>query len=200
LLVVIYFLATQIWNIYVSSLNLPPFPNFLSDFKYGGDETINIILSNPLEFIYKIIMNFIAQGKEWLWGAFGRFGYSYTIMNKLILFIYGFVLISFAFLDKGDYKEFDLKTRIKILTVAILGILFIVVGFFVTSTPIGANLVFGIQGRYFIPFISILLLTLYNNTFHFELLSKYKNIFVLIFMFIILTFTVIFINNELWKA
>jgi len=200
LLVVIYFLATQIWNIYVSSLNLPPFPKFLSDFKYGGDESINIILSNPLEFIYKILMNFITQGKEWLWGAFGRFGYSYTIMNKLILFIYGFVLISVAFLDKGNYKEFDLKTRIKILTVAILGILFIVVGFFVTSTPIGANLVFGIQGRYFIPFISILLLGLYNNTFQFELLTKYKNIFVLIFMFIILTFTVIFINNELWKA
>jgi len=197
-LVLAAFLPGAIWSAIYNSLNLPPSKPFIRDFVYGTSLNLDYQMSNPFLFLSNLFMNILVQGQEWIWGTMGRFGYSYTIMSKGVLFVYGLALLTLAFIDGNKVFDFDLKQRLILLIIAFLNIMAIIAGFYIYSSPVGSNLVFGVQGRYFIPIIPVLLLSIANKNFQKPIFENNKNIIVGIFMIIILSYTILFLNNNLW--
>jgi len=197
-LVLAYFIPDWTWGAYLAGLNLPAKKPFITDFAYGGSQQIEFLMSDPVGTIGNIIMNIVTQGKEWIWGMFGRFGYSYTVMNKGLITIYGLILLVVGLLEKPDKLEFDNKTRYIILGIGIATMALITVGFYALASPVGSNVIFGLQGRYFIPAIPFLLLALSNNVIKKEQFSMYQNIIVSAVILFVLSYTVYFLNGNMW--
>lgn len=197
-LVLTYFIPKWTWGAYLSGLNLPKSKPLVNDFVYGGSRQISFLLSDPISSLGYIFMNILSHGKEWIWGMLGRFGYSYTVMNKGLLTIYGLILLTIALLENTEKNEFNIKQRYFILGIGIATMAVIVVGFYALASPVGSKVIFGLQGRYFIPAIPFILLSLSNNVVKKQQFIENKNVIVSAILLIVLSYTVYFINSNLW--
>jgi uncharacterized membrane protein len=156
-LVIICFLPSITWGSYLSSLHLRGGKALCNDFLYGTSEQFKVILKEPLVFAANFLLNFVAQGKEWIIGSLGRLGYSYTHLNHTVLFIHGLVLIALSVLDSSKTIIISSWQKFLIGGIAFGTIGILTAGFFYSS-PVGAHTIFGLQGRYFIPILPLLLL------------------------------------------
>ena len=197
-LILAYFIPDWTWGAYYNGLNLPPQKPFIKDFVYGGSQQIDFLTSDPVGAISNIIMNIITQGKEWIWGMLGRFGYSYTVMNKGLLTIYGLILLAVALLENPGKLEFNDKQRYIILGIGVATMALITVGFYALVSPVGSKVIFGLQGRYFIPAIPFLLLAMSNHVVKKEQFLSYQNVIVAGISLLVLSYTVYFLNGNLW--
>lgn len=197
-LILAYFIPDWTWGAFYKGLDLPPQKPLINDFVYGGSQQIDFLTSDPVNTLSNIIMNVITQGKEWIWGMLGRFGYSYTIMNKGLLTIYGLVLLIVALLENPGKLNFDNKQRYIILGIGIASMALITAGFYALASPVGSKVIFGLQGRYFIPAVPFLLLALSNNVIKKEQFLQYQNIIITGFLLLVLSYTVYFLNGNLW--
>ncbi|HRP01873.1 MAG TPA: DUF2142 domain-containing protein [Candidatus Kapabacteria bacterium] len=197
-LIISIFIPNWTWGVYFQSLNLPNPKPLVSDFQYGGSEQINFLLSNPFGSLYNIFMNIITQGKEWMWGVFGRFGYSYSVLNKGLITVYGLFLFTYILLDNSGKYEVTDKQRYLLLSLGILTALMIIVGFYTVASPVGAKLIFGVQGRYFIPTLPFFIFALSNNIIKKEQFLELKGVVAISAIVIMLSYTVYFLDKQLW--
>lgn len=188
------------WVNYFASIPLPPFKSFQSDFQFGISNPISEFISNPIHYTYILFMNVLVQGKEWIWGVFGRFGYSYTILGKVVITIYALFLFTVALLDINKKYDFTKYQRYFLVIIAVLSSFMIIAGFYFKASPQGAKLVFGLQGRYFLPILPLFILSLSNISVKKAEFLEYKNLIVGLFLVIFLGYTVYFLNTNLWIA
>jgi uncharacterized membrane protein len=93
----------------------------------------------------------------------GRLGWLDTGLPYGLLLFYAIALLILARLDYKPEIHFGLWRKFLSLTIflGIFSALFFV--FWLTWTPAGSGQIEGIQGRYFIPIVPLLLLILYND-------------------------------------
>ena len=202
-LVIICFLPSITWGSYLSSLHLQGGKALLNDFVYGSHEQVKVILKEPAVFAVNFLLNFIAQGKEWIIGSLGRLGYSYTHLNHTVLFIHGLVLIALSILDASASASRTIiissgqKLLISGIAFGTIGIL--TAGFFFSS-PVGAHTIFGLQGRYFIPILPLLLLLNSNRASRTVAWDAdvWKPLIVPIYATALLGYTVVFITKHFY--
>lgn len=190
-------LPTLAWNGYLSSLHLPPPKPLINDFLYGTSAQASAILANPVIFARNLFLNFLIQGKEWIIGTLGRLGYSYTHLNHAVLFAHGLVLIAVSVVDSSPSARFT-KYQKAIAAVIAIGVVGIISTGFFFGSPVGARLIFGLQGRYFIPVIPLVLLLNLNTLSWIALREKGKGIAAALYSGALLTYTVLFINGRFY--
>jgi uncharacterized membrane protein len=148
-------LPSFLWNSYLRSLHLPDTAlNILQkDFVFNTSMNLKYHLSQPLHFVILGLKNIAIQGKEWLIGATGRFGYSYTKLPDMVS-LACWVVIACSCV----FQQPQLSTRMALtfFAVGFLNVAAIVYGFLIVGSPVGANFIFGLQGRYFTPIIPFL--------------------------------------------
>ena len=162
LLLIASFLPSFLWNAYIASLHYPDavFSGFQKDFKFDGALNIKYHLQNPLHAAALFFQNTFSQGKEWIRGSIGRFGYSYTALPGAIIFLQVLVYITTVLLEKPG-KILSLKFRVALLGVAVLGLAALIFGALIILSPVGANMIFGLQGRYFTPILPFIFAPLF---------------------------------------
>ncbi len=193
--ILLIFLPDLTWGAMLKSMNYGKGRVFQNDFLFNTSMNISYHLSHPFSAIWHIFQNILAQGKEWMYGIFARFGYAYVIPSKFVITLHILVLLSLALFDSK--KDIKLSNKIKYISliIGILSALLIIVGFLIIGSPVGSHFVFGLQGRYFLPIIPLLLLVIYNTKFYNKNFEKYGAIFIALYSIIILSYITSFINN-----
>jgi uncharacterized membrane protein len=198
LLVAILMLPTFTWSVYMNSFHFQGGKPLQNDFLFSPSQNLAFHLKNIPGMISDLFSNVLIQGKNWIIGCIGRFGYSYTPLPDAWVFMYVIVLFGMASIDhNGNIKLTRMQRGISaLLLLASLGA--IITGLYLTITPVGARFIFGGQGRYFIPILPLLLFQLFgtipNNA------KKYLPLITILISILFLYKTVGVINETFYTA
>ena len=120
---------------------------------------IEYILSNPPHFLQVIFNDLFLRGPAYLLQWIGVYGYG---TGKVPGITYVFFLLGMAgtlFL-KEDAQQPDRRTRLVLVSFFLAICLATVSLFYFTLTEVGEKVVYGVQGRYFVPVAPLLVLAL----------------------------------------
>ena len=193
LLLVASFLPSYLWNSYIGSLQLPG-GKFQVDFAFDSTLNIKYHLNDPINTIFVLIQNTFNQGKTWIGSSIGRFGYSYTLFPDWIIILQLSVYSFVVFFEKPR-KLLSLKFRAVLLVFALLNVIALIAVGLIIISPVGANYIFGMQGRYFTPLLPFLFLGVFYLPF-FADREKLLKWIVPIYCIVILFYTADFLDSK----
>jgi uncharacterized membrane protein len=98
------------------------------------------------------VKNILNQGQDWLIGFAGKFGYSYTALPSGVALLHICALIGISIYEGQEFKRYQ-STRLRLLIVGLIALLLLVTAALLFRSPVGAERIFGFQGRYLIPLI-----------------------------------------------
>jgi uncharacterized membrane protein len=113
-----------------------------------------IVKENPKRFVRVLWNSYMTQyGDDEVRGVIGIFGAADTIYPLWMFTLYAIILGFFAVLTSD--KRINMPRRWQVLTACIAGIYFLAVNYalYTGYTPVNFNIVYGVQGRYFLPII-----------------------------------------------
>ena len=136
---------------------------YLSTFR-EGDSKIQVLLAlqNPILYIQNVLYTFNLNGSNYLLSLFGAdLGWGeliklYSIVPYAFLGIYLFTAITDNEL-KDKFKRYQI-VWISLVVLAIVGLIF--TSLYVQWTTVGQTSIAGIQGRYFLPILPLVMLLL----------------------------------------
>lgn len=154
---------------------------------------IAFISSNPLNFL-QIISHTLMEKQGFLVSFVGIFGWNEVPLPDLVVYIYLIALILVAVVDRAPLIKINPKQR-SLAFITFFAMFFLVIIYeYVSFTPVGLDVIWGVQGRYFIPVAPLLFLLFYPNRDHINLWSyrinfklyKNSNLMIILFSIIIL--------------
>ena len=93
----------------------------------------------------------------------GRFGWMNKHLPGWHIDLYLLALLATALLSSGAGVRAGLKDRLLCVSLFLAGLAIVETGMYLYWTATGQNYVYGVQGRYFIPYAPLFLLFLYNH-------------------------------------
>jgi uncharacterized membrane protein len=117
------------------------------------------ILGNPFAFLQTVAKDFMANGLLYAQGWINGYGYYYWTPPQIVSL---FFLLSLGFVIITDSTSGQVNWRLRIIFILLFvaGYIATIASLYISYTPVGADQVFGVQGRYFIPLVLPLLLIL----------------------------------------
>ena len=117
------------------------------------------ILHHPLIFLKTIASDLLANGLTYFQGWTNGYGYYYWTPPQIVSLFFLLSLCAALFHDSTP-DWVSKKIIIVFLGIFALGYLATISSLYLSFTPVGANRVLGVQGRYFIPLTSSLFLAI----------------------------------------
>ncbi len=116
-------------------------------------QQISSIVASPAVFLIKFVYSFFIQGSYYLSSMIGILGQGNLVLNSLVYFLYTILLTLTLLLDSAEQKSIYWYHRLFSggLIISLIGFISIVM--YLTWTAVGATLVRGVQGRYFLPLL-----------------------------------------------
>ena len=161
---------------------------YLSTFR-EGDSKIQVLLAlqNPILYIQNVLYTFNLNGSNYLLSLFGAdLGWGeliklYSIVPYAFLGIYLFTAITDNEL-KDKFKRYQI-VWISLVVLAIVGLIF--TSLYVQWTTVGQTSIAGIQGRYFLPILPLVMLLLgsvvkVKSLYNEEKVTKFVGISILV--------------------
>ena len=195
----LYKLPDMAWGPFMKQMHLSEKPKLMTDFKKSLPMAMDEIFADPVGFMGILVNNLSGQKQEWFGGIVGRFGYSYSIMPNWFALFYGLLLIFAAFFDSKRQYSFSAYQKALIFVIGFGSFFAIIVGGYLAMSPVGANMIFGMQGRYFLPAVPIMLLFLYNNQFDYKGWHKWNSIILAAVAIIALLYTTSFMEEAFYQ-
>lgn len=196
LLIIATFLPSYLWNSYLSSLSYPGAP-LQTDFLFNRDLNLKYQLKDPLHLVGILIQNIFDQGKLWMSGTVGRFGYSYTLLPDWLIFLQLLVYALVVFYEKPKVSLSN-KFKLALLIISVVNALALIFGMLIVGSPVGANMIYGFQGRYFTPLLPFLFLTIFYVPL-FKGQEAMMRFTVPIYCTLVLWYTVSFIDSQFYN-
>lgn len=122
-----------------------------------GDQ-LAVILADPLGYARIVTSSMTERAPVYLLQIIGRFGWN-TILMPLIAYPLALLMLGAALL-RGAGARFIWEQRLWWLAVAASCVLLVETALYLTGTPLAADYVQGVQGRYFLPVLPLALLAL----------------------------------------
>lgn len=174
---------------------------YLSNFR-EGDSKLQVLLAlqNPIKYIQNMLYTINYQGNNYLLTLFGSdLGWGeliklYAIVPYDFIAIYLFTAVTDEEL-KGKFKKYQLVW----MSLVVLAIIVLVItSLYVQWTVIGAEYIQGVQGRYFLPILPLVMILLgsvlkVNTTYKKDNINKFTAITILTLQ--IFTISTIMIGN-----
>lgn len=157
-------------------------------------EQAKYILKNPLNYV-KILKNTIdSYGAYYLFTFVGsELGYANIEIPQIYILVMLFGLFLLPFLEKNSYSlEKWQKVLMILIFVMLIGL--ILTGLYLTWSPLQYEKVAGVQGRYFIPVIIMLLLSMIDKEKNIDIKNLPIKYFILFFILNIISITTIYHN------
>ncbi len=117
------------------------------------------LFQTPQIFFKALAQTIAKNGVAYLIQMVGVSGYGYWQFPAFVYFLFPVAVVA-AFFVEEEKNRLNGKQKLWFFLVGILNFLVIFVLFFVVDTPIDSPIIPGVQGRYFIPFLPLLLLPL----------------------------------------
>lgn len=198
--VITLFLVLLIFGITYSITNSYGGYKLPSIYVQGPESVFNTgmtVLKKPLNYVYTLFNTLENKGKEYLLTFAGNYQNWYDLESKSIASIlYLLVLFVSPYLFVNDKEEknlteiLNIKNRIILFITAFIGINLIIFGMYIGFNSGVGDIVGGVQGRYFIPFVILPLLGIVSTKN--QIKSKYAT---LIFIMLIVISNVSIIYN-----
>ena len=182
-----------VW-LYISSKYLATYRN--------GETSLQLysLFQNPIEYIKTLFYTINYKGIEYMNSMLGvEIAWEEMIKLYSIVPITFLILLAFVSITDKDIKNvFNKYQKVIIILVILAVICLIFTSLYIQWTSVDSNIIEGIQGRYFIPIMPLILLILggslkiYNN-YNSEMINKIIGVsIVLLYSYI---FIMMFINN-----
>jgi uncharacterized membrane protein len=186
LLILLNVIALAGWFILVNNLYKPLIQGVLPN------KQLEFIFYNLIKYLYIVIESYWIHGRGFINSCIGILGWLDTPMPIFYYDLAIAMLFFFAFFDSNNQVNLRISQRL-VLLVCVIGTLFIIATMMYMSwTPVGQEVIEGIQGRYFIPISPLIFLVFYNRKFHFK--EGYLNIigsFWVVFSLVLASFILI---------
>lgn len=154
----ICFIIVIVNYMYSAQLSNPPMDQYLEESNVNGGEQIKSMLQNPMSLVKALTNTFGNLGQYYIYTMIGSpLGFLNIQVNPLIIMSFILLLLLSTIIEKNEIT-FSKWQKIWNLLIVIGTILIIVVGFYVSWTSVGGTQIEGVQGRYFIPVLPLLLL------------------------------------------
>jgi uncharacterized membrane protein len=124
---------------------------------------VGVILTAPLDFLLAILRSFRVDGPEYARQFVGTLGWLDTPLPDPFRLLYWVVLLGAALFDGNRDTRLVFPKRLLIVAVGMGSVLLLVTIAYVMWNDVGSPLIYGLQGRYFIPIAPVLFLPLYNR-------------------------------------
>lgn len=176
-------MVSAIWNFIAKNWYVPS----ISQVSVQGQ--ISFIILHPFNFMYLLLSTLAGNLTSYLMMFVGTLGWlnNPVYLPTWLICAYLFILILVSLLDKKD-KIIQLNQKIiSLITFSLISLLMLAVEY-ITYTPVGQNVIIGVQGRYFIPIAPMLLLLLYNKKIDYDI-EKGLSVVIIIFIIISLIIT-----------
>lgn len=137
---------------------------FLIEFNPGVDSALQLkgIIFNPFRFLVVLYNTYDHNGILFLTMMLGsHLGWLNVSVSQNILILYFVVMILVAINE--DNKKLDMISKLLFGFIMLSVILLISISLYIQWTPVGATEIGGIQGRYYIPILSLGLFLLTRN-------------------------------------
>lgn len=128
-----------------------------TDLGINPGERLLSIFTDPLEFLKNLAVTLSGRLAIFYKQAVGVSGYGYWRMPAIVYWLFP-VAVLLALFSEGKKITLSIRQRILFALVGLFNIAAIFVIFYVVETPLDYNGIWGIQGRYFTPFLPLLLI------------------------------------------
>ncbi len=154
-------IAAIVYYMYTMSFNASiAVKEYIEATNVNSTEQIKLIITKPIIYAKAMIKTICIYGQYYLDTFIGsQLGWLDIMVNRTIVNSFIVILLFTPFLEKHK-EELNKKQKIWILLLALLTIIIIITGLYITWSPVGGDLALGVQGRYFIPVIILFLLCL----------------------------------------
>lgn len=126
--------------------------------------TVEDILLNPINTVGLVINTFIQNGKDYVETAIGSLlGWLDISISIPIVYCWLGLLFIASFAEKSNGEVFTYRHKLLLLGISLMTGILILLGMALIFTPSGYPIIEGVQGRYFIPIIFLLLIPLQNG-------------------------------------
>lgn len=150
----------------------------------AGYYTISYCLKHPLEIAELIVRTVSDKTSFYIESMLGSWmGWLDIKISSLVIMLFG-ILLLFSVLQREESVLMKRSQRSLLLFVSFVTIME-VLGVFIFSTYQGADYIWGIQGRYFLPVLPIVLISLKNNVLSLEKNMNYPIILSAVFLEIV---------------
>jgi uncharacterized membrane protein len=199
--VMLYWLPDWTWSkiIAAQGYHLEESKTLQKDLLMNMSKNIDFQLTQPGKAISNIIGNINHFRQEWTGGTIARFGYSYTLLPNWFFFLHGLILITVAFLESKKEITIHFYQKTIVFLVGFGSILGIILMSYAIS-PVGANMIFGLQGRYLVNAIPIILFLVFSGKIEFNKWKQKSSITLAIYIIVTLTYTLIYLNNTFYST
>lgn len=120
---------------------------------------VSYVLAHPIEFLSTAFSTLSVNADLYFRQAMGTFGWLETDVPVLGLFVIVLLLVGIA-ATQAPRIQIPLWQRLLLLGTTLAGGLGVMLSLYVISTPVGAPMVELVQGKYFLPFLPILVFAL----------------------------------------
>lgn len=130
--------------------------------RVGANSTLQIkyMKENPLKILEMTRNTLERNGLTYLHEALGlKLGWANIFVNDLWISLFIIILFASCYLEKNEIVLKKIQ-KLWILLICFVIIFLIIIGLYIAWTPVGYEISTGIQGRYFIPIIPLILLCL----------------------------------------
>ncbi len=147
-----------------TSVNTSPPPPDQPVNPFNPEAQKKFILDNPVRYIGIIISSMSYYLGLYMTSIVGLFGWNDTGLPDGLVYLFIFMILLTAMTLPGNEIKIGLLKRIIPLLVFFAGIIIIETGLYIYSNLPGADMIVGVQGRYFIPLAPLFLLLFYNSS------------------------------------
>jgi uncharacterized membrane protein len=162
------------------------------------DEQAHFILSNPLRYALILLSEFNTNGEEYLKQFIGVIGCLDTHLPSLLRISYVAMIGFVALINSQNDVILSLKDKIKLFTVALSSVVLITTLVYLAWTPVGKEMIEGIQGRYFIPLANIMFLLAYNRKLHLDISANRFDLVIVLYSLFALTSSLAVVINRFY--
>lgn len=126
--------------------------------------TIGFIFSNPLTFLRMLINTLVQKSDFYVTSLLGKELGWFDIPIHLTVIVVFLILLLLSSLKKQDEPQsIKLSSKLWIALLCVGVFLIVELGMFTGWTPLGFSTIEGVQGRYFLPILPLLLLLVRNS-------------------------------------
>ena len=142
--------------------------SFIQDnYSHGVDPEAQqeYVIRQPLDFIASFFNTYFTDSQPKIYKTLlGNFAWDTAPLPFIFMLVIVVVLVLSLFLSSPREQSFTITPAIKAIFLGLSGLLILVIsyGLYVFYTPLKEPSIMGIQSRYFIPFLPLILLSLHN--------------------------------------
>ncbi len=152
--------AIVMYIISMQYISLGEITGYNEKFNVNTSEQVKYIIKNPDSFANVIIKDWETEGCNYMEMLVGiKLGSTNIEVNRGIIMLIMFTVLFSAFVEDNK-QALNKKQKLWVLMIGIGTILIIETFMFISWSGAGSTVIYGIQGRYFIPVIITILLTM----------------------------------------